>query len=72
MSAHRSSLWDVTCEETGKRKYRTRARARTARSRVPNGRKLGIYFCAHCVGYHLGHLRREIVTGEVSRTEAYG
>lgn len=72
MSEHRSSLWDKTCLETGKRMYRNRARARTARTRQKDGRHLGIYFCSGCGGYHLGHLSSAVVSGALSRSEAYG
>ena len=63
------TLFNATCAKTGKRIYETRARARTARARVGD-RKLNIFRCDACAGYHLGHLPRVVVTGEIARGEA--
>lgn len=66
---HSATLFMTTCPQTGKRVYTSRGRARTARVRVGD-RKLNIYRCDACAGYHLGHLPRIVVAGELTRGEA--
>lgn len=63
------TLFMTTCKLTGKRIYEARGDARTARARI-GGRKMNIYRCDDCSGYHLGHLPRSVVVGELARDEA--
>jgi hypothetical protein len=66
----RAEEW-VLCEVSGKRGYATRAAAKVARRRHPDGPRLRIYLC-DCGHLHLGHLPLRIINGSVTRADVYG
>lgn len=51
----RAPLWAVERACTRKRSYATRAKARAGKALAEerHGKKLRIYHCAHCGGWHL-------------------
>lgn len=82
--AEPDGVW-YACPRTGKRGYLDRADARAARARTRGSRgeasgkdgALSIYRCEDdehgpgCTRFHIGHLPRRVVRGEVTRDEVY-
>ncbi len=59
----------------GKQGYSSRKAARKARRTSPDlagVSGLAAYLCPDCALFHLGHVGRQIVSGERSRAEVYG
>jgi predicted secreted protein len=57
-----------SCQSCGKLSYTTRKDARRSASRYPGAHHLNAYPCPHGQGWHLGHLRPEVIQGHLDRT----
>ena len=71
MKKNEPKSWLTNDCSSGKRAFNTRADARAVASRrrrkgVP---RLSVYLCEECQKYHMGHLPRPVVRGEVPRSE---
>lgn len=53
----------------GKQRFPNKRVARAARRRTISDGHLNIYACPFCDAYHLGHLPKVIVAGELSRAD---
>ncbi|MEU3013400.1 hypothetical protein [Nocardia asteroides] len=71
-AAQRVAQW-THCEPCGKRRYQSKAAAKQqARTHTGNYGSMSAYECPAVPGqWHIGHLPRAVVRGEIDRTTYY-
>lgn len=62
--------YETSCE--GKVRFRTRARAKHVRRRLPRDGHLTVYLCDFCGFHHIGHLPPAVASGRLAKSEWLG